>query len=430
MSWNSGELIYSDKVRIIDPDPSQVVITPPDLRGDYFNVVQEPLKAGDAFDVNFRVRNAGPSAAPSSNVKFYLSSDNTIAPDDYYLGSYALPTLGGATTTSTLSKRLRLPFQGATYWNGNQKYYIGMIVDADDQVIESDGANNRNTREFADYDGVDISDTFLPDPLGAYFNVVQEPLDAGDNFTVTFQVRNAGAAAAGHTDVGIYISRDSNISSLNDRLLGTYSFSSLAAGATSATSTAFLRLPAPGDPFWAADTTYYIGMIIDPDDDVIESRDSNNANQAEFKDWDRVAVSGTSPGPASLVGRAPGGAWWLGRSNGSAFTNQLWGVWSDSVTWQDVVVGDFNGDLRPDIAGRAGGQWWVARSTGNSFVTELWGAWSNGLTWQDVQVGDFDGDGRADIAGRAAGTMVGRPLDRLRLHQSTLGRLVHRRRLE
>ncbi len=243
-----------------------------------------------------------------------------------------------------------------------------------------------------------------PDLVGEHFDVVQEPLHAGDNFTVNFRIRNAGAAAAGPFRVRFYVSRDSSFSNLFDhQLVGSAWVNSLSANTTTSSHYVSLRLPAPGDPFWTTDTTYYIGMIIDPDNDVDETNESNNANQDEFKDWDRVAISGTSPGPASLVGRAPGGAWWLGRSNGSAFTNQLWGVWSDSVTWQDVVVGDFNGDLRPDIAGRAGGQWWVARSTGNSFVTELWGAWSNGLTWQDVQVGDFDGDGRADIAGRAGG---------------------------
>ena len=60
-------------------------------------------------------------------------------------------------------------------------------------------------------------------------------------------------------------------------------------------------------------------------------------------------------------------------------------------------------DGRDDLAGRAGGQWWVTTSDGNGVVsTRLWATWSD-LDWQDVTVGDYDGDGADDIAGRNAG---------------------------
>ncbi len=72
-----------------------------------------------------------------------------------------------------------------------------------------------------------------PDLIGASFNVVQEPLRSGDNFNVDFQVRNTASTAAGPFDVRFYISRNSSFSSINDRLLGSSSFSSLAANSTS-----------------------------------------------------------------------------------------------------------------------------------------------------------------------------------------------------
>ena len=47
----------------------------------------------------------------------------------------------------------------------------------------------------------------------------------------------------------------------------------------------------------------------------------------------------------------------------------LWETWSTGVTWVDVQVGDFNGDGKADIVGRADelGTWWVGQSTGSNF---------------------------------------------------------------
>jgi hypothetical protein len=107
---------------------------------------------------------------------------------------------------------------------------------------------------------------------------------------------------------------------------------------------------------------------------------------------------------------------------GSSFETGQWATWSTGVTWVDVRVGDFNGDGRSDIIGRAQetGQWWVGLSQADAcsyhppfclhpsiyplFNTTLWTTWSTGVTWADVQVGDFNGDGVSDITGRALET--------------------------
>jgi hypothetical protein len=110
-----------------------------------------------------------------------------------------------------------------------------------------------------------------------------------------------------------------------------------------------------------------------------------------------------------IVGRAlQTGQWWLGLSTGSSFNGRLWATWSTAVAWVDVKIGDFNGDGTSDIIGRVQrtGQWWVSYSNGaNAFATTLlYASWSTGATWVDVQVGDFNADGREDIAARDLGS--------------------------
>lgn len=93
--------------------------------------------------------------------------------------------------------------------------------------------------------------------------------------------------------------------------------------------------------------------------------------------------------------------WWVALSDGTQFLSSAWTRWS-SRPWKDISFGDFNGDGRDDIAGRTDeGQWWVALAqSGGGFVNRHWTTWGSGQDWRDVVVGDFDADGNDDIAGR------------------------------
>ncbi len=128
-------------------------------------------------------------------------------------------------------------------------------------------------------------------------------------------------------------------------------------------------------------------------------------------DWDELVTGDfNGDGFTDLAGLSPSDGQWrvlLATSNG--FTNpQIWAAWNSSVTYSDVLVGDFNNDGRDDVAGRAStGTWVVGLSNGSQFATSSFGAWSTSVTWLDVNTGDFDGDGLADIVGRAStGTWV------------------------
>jgi hypothetical protein len=109
-------------------------------------------------------------------------------------------------------------------------------------------------------------------------------------------------------------------------------------------------------------------------------------------------------GAADMVGFV-NGAWWLAQSTGNSFAVQNLVTWAP-INWQDTRIGDFDGNGVGDLAGRdpSSGFWWVT----NLFlstppVTNHWTQWSNTVNWQDVRVGDFNGDGLDDIAGRYLG---------------------------
>jgi hypothetical protein len=59
--------------------------------------------------------------------------------------------------------------------------------------------------------------------------------------------------------------------------------------------------------------------------------------------------------------------------------------------WVDVQVGDFNGDGKLDITGRAlqNGQWYTGLSNGTAFNTTNWATWSTAATCVDVHNGDY-----------------------------------------
>jgi FG-GAP repeat. len=124
--------------------------------------------------------------------------------------------------------------------------------------------------------------------------------------------------------------------------------------------------------------------------------------------WQNLQVGDfNGDGIDDIAGRASSGAWYagLGRADGSGLTTKYMTAWSRLVSWGDIRVGDFNGDGTDDIAGRleSNGQWWAAITAADgSAVNHNMGTWSTALSWNDVAVGDFNGDGIDDIVGRTS----------------------------
>jgi CARDB/Bacterial pre-peptidase C-terminal domain/Calx-beta domain/FG-GAP-like repeat len=134
--------------------------------------------------------------------------------------------------------------------------------------------------------------TTTPDLSALSFDA-EEPLVAGRSFSVNTRVQNTGSGNAEGFRVGYYLSNDSNITT-GDRLLGTATVASLAANSNAAFSTT-LNLPASNDPFWSGNRPYYIGVIVDDTQQVVEANETNNSNRGEGFDADVVDITVNLP---------------------------------------------------------------------------------------------------------------------------------------
>ena len=140
--------------------------------------------------------------------------------------------------------------------------------------------------------------------------------------------------------------------------------------------------------------------------------------QIQYSAIERADVDGDGKDELLMLNAVTG--YWLVGFVGQEATFETWARWTTEAAWQNVVVGDFDGDGRDDIAAQTGtptggrdGVWYVALSvinenatpaqTRGQFVGQKWAdRWNP--DWQITQfaAADVDGDGLTDLVGRSA----------------------------
>lgn len=142
-----------------------------------------------------------------------------------------------------------------------------------------------------------------PDLLGynagsLYFSVPQNSSSWGHEIQIRFAVANLGDSTAGTFKIKFYLSPNSTIGDAGDYLLYTYTINSLSAQFYTGTGQ-YVVLPT-SNPFGSG-TSFYVGMIVDADNQVAESNEANNKNQGANLDRTSSAFSITNPAPNIAV---------------------------------------------------------------------------------------------------------------------------------
>ena len=280
------------------------------------------LDPGESFTLSATVRNGGGAQAQATTLRYYRSTDATIARSDEAVGTDSVAALG-ALAASAESVELTAPSTAGTF-------YYGACADA---VAEETNTGNNCSAAVA----VTVREPPRQPDLVVTAMLSDAELDSGEAFELTATVRNGGGAQAQATTLRYYRSTDAMIAR-SDEAVGTDSVAALGALAASAES---VELTAPSTA-----GTYYYGACADAVAE--ETNTGNNCSAAvavtvseparrgpdvTMSAWSMVEGSVLSPGTmVRLVGEA--------RNVGHADTDPLVYVhWFHSddgtITWSD-----------------------------------------------------------------------------------------------
>ncbi len=226
---------------------------------------------GASFTLSATVRNQGGGAAPSTTLRYYLSTDQTITTGDTEVDTDYVTSLDPS-ETSDEQAYLDAPSSEGTY-------YYGACVES--VSGESDTSNNCSSAVTVTVSG---SDLIVESPT-----VSESNPKAGASFILRATVRNQGGSRSASTTLRYYLSTDVTINT-NDQEVENDYVSRLAPSETSEES-AYLNAPSSAG-------TYYYGACVEAV--TGESDTGNNCSSAVT-----VTVGGTTPPPPPTPNQPP-----------------------------------------------------------------------------------------------------------------------------
>lgn len=254
-----------------------------------------------------------------------------------------------------------------------------------------------------------------PDLVGTLFDAYPElPIPADGVIQLDLEITNQGTGEAGAFSVHFYLSDDDTITSA-DNYVGDYNIPGIAPG-DSHTNNIFLDIVASGypqDPY-VTDNHYFLGMIVDGDNDVIESNESNNANQGELDDMDNISSEyhlswlgnmgalPTDMGTAGAVALGQIGDEWIGNKDIDLFrvsipADGMWGFDIDAEengssldsvihvynsSWTEIASND-NG-VDPDTGYSGGDPYWEGYLNAGTYYIGVRGLGNSSFSLDDL----------------------------------------------
>ena len=215
------------------------------------------VQSGKSIIIVNTVKNTGSQNSNPFRIQFYLSNDSTITTSDTPIGNLIVSTGLKQGTSNTFYTTVTLPSNLAL-----GSYYIGAIIDPDNNVTETNELNNIGT-------SLTSINICAPDLIDTSIITGSTTYKKGDIINIQNTVKNQGEGTSGGFYVKFYLSNDSTITTSDAYLGDTYITEGLQAGESRTTVTPVtLQYDLAGN--------YYIGAIVDPDNNVTETNELNN----------------------------------------------------------------------------------------------------------------------------------------------------------
>lgn len=233
----------------------------PDLIISNAELSDYSMCSGSTFAVSYDVVNVGGTTAPSSTVKYYLSSNSTYSGGDVLLGSSSISSLGSNASVSK-SKTLTIPSG-----TNSGTWYILIIADANEDVNEgTNGENNNVSAEQLQLTNC----TGIADLVIDYISHTPTTITPGLHINVNFEAENIGTEYAPTNRIGVYISTDNSFDPTEDQFLDDWTQTPLDPGETDNDDLNFKI------PNCYPCGSYYIFLYIDYLNTVNEVTNNNN----------------------------------------------------------------------------------------------------------------------------------------------------------
>ena len=246
----------------------------PDLVVSSASASDTTLSSGQAFTLQAKVRNQGDEPSSATTLRYYRSTDATIASDDEEVGTDAIGALNPSATSGVLIS-LTAPVSAGTYYYGACVESVRGESDTDNNcseavtitvsgtvVAEEDEAEEAQTDSTASPSG--------PDLVVSSASASPLTLSSGQAFTLHVTVQNQGTEPSSATVLRYYLSNNATITS-GDEEVGTDAIGALNASATRAAS---IGLTAPTD----GREMYFYGACVESVSG--ESDTDNNCSRA------------------------------------------------------------------------------------------------------------------------------------------------------
>ncbi len=219
------------------------------------------VDVGSDVDITNTIRNIGTTITSTNEVQvaIYLSADRVITTDDLELAEYTREALISGESATTIT--------GVTIPRSAEPgtYYIGAIADYADLQPESDETNNALASAAITL----VRDVDLV-PIMASTGVVTAARGAAIRITMAIQNSGSTATTADSFASGIFLSRDSRITTADTRI-HSRSLANLGPGEIYSVTPSVV-IPADTTP-----GSYFIGVIADYDHAQPETNETNNA---------------------------------------------------------------------------------------------------------------------------------------------------------